>query len=42
MTAKEARKKAAALIADPILLGAALGYHDFRRGLHDVWVRWIV
>lgn len=31
--------KARALIADPIALGAALGYTDFRRGLHDVWIR---
>lgn len=32
-------EKAAALIADPIALGAALGYKDYRRGLHDVWIR---
>ena len=32
-------EKAAALIADPIALGKALGYKDFRRGLHDVWIR---
>ena len=32
-------EKAAALIADPIALGSALGYKDFRRGLHDVWIR---
>ena len=31
--------KARALLADPILLGAALGYKDFRRGLHDEWIR---
>ena len=31
--------KARALIADPIALGAALGYKDFRRGLHDEWIR---
>lgn len=31
--------KARALIADPIALGAALGYTDYRRGLHDVWIR---
>ena len=27
------------MIADPILLGAALGYKDYRPGLHDVWIR---
>lgn len=27
------------LLADPVLLGAALGYKDFRRGLHDVWIQ---
>ena len=32
-------QKAAALIADPIALGVALGYKDFRRGLHDVWIK---
>ena len=32
-------EKARALIADPIALGAALGYKDFRRGLHDEWIR---
>ena len=32
-------EKARALIADPIALGAALGYTDLRRGLHDVWIR---
>ena len=31
--------KARALIADPIVLGAALGYKDYRRGLHDEWIR---
>lgn len=31
--------KARALIADPIALGASLGYTDLRRGLHDVWIR---
>ena len=39
MTAAE---KARALIADPIALGAALGYRDYRRGLHDVWIREIL
>lgn len=34
--------KARALIADPIALGAALGYHDYRRGLHDAWIREII
>ena len=42
MIPKDARSKAAALIADPVRLGAALGYPDLRRGLHDVWIRWIV
>lgn len=42
MTIEEAKRKAAELIADPIRLGAALGYKDFRRGLHDEWLRWIV
>lgn len=32
-------QKAAALIADPIALGAALGYKDYKRGMHDVWIR---
>ena len=31
--------KARALLADPVLLGAALGYKDFRYGLHDEWIR---
>ena len=31
--------KARALLADPILLGAALGYKDFKYGLHDEWIR---
>ena len=35
-------EKARALIADPIALGAALGYKDYRRGLHDVWIREII
>ena len=34
--------KARALIADPIALGAALGYKDYKRGLHDVWIRDII
>lgn len=34
-----AADKARALIADPIALGAALGYKDYKRGLHDVWIR---
>ena len=34
--------KARALIADPILMGNALGYKDFRRGLHDEWIREMV
>lgn len=39
MTAQE---KALALLRDPIMLGRALGYNDFRRGLHDVWIRRMV
>ena len=31
--------KARALLADPVLLGAALGYKDFKYGLHDEWIR---
>ena len=31
--------KARAVLADPILLGAALGYKDFKYGLHDEWIR---
>ena len=36
MTAKE---KARALIADPVLLGWALGYTDLRQEPHGVWLR---
>lgn len=36
MTAKD---KALALLRDPVALGNALGYGDFRKGLHDVWIR---
>lgn len=42
MTIEEAKRKAAELIVDPIRLGAALGYKDFKYGLHDEWLRWIV
>ena len=31
--------QARALLADPVALGKALGYKDFRHGLHDVWIR---
>lgn len=36
MTDKE---KALLLLNDPIALGRVLGYGDFRKGLHDVWIR---
>lgn len=36
MTDKE---KALLLLNDPIALGRVLGYEDFRKGLHDVWIR---
>lgn len=39
MTEKE---KAAAILNDPVCLGRALGYADFRHGLHDEWIRSIV
>lgn len=39
MTAKD---KALALLRDPVALGKALGYKDFRHGLHDVWIRRMV
>lgn len=39
MTAKD---KALALLRDPVALGNALGYKDFRHGLHDVWIRRMV
>ena len=32
------QERARALIADPIKLGDKLGYHNFRRGLHDRWI----
>lgn len=35
-------EKARALIADPVALGAALGYKDYRRGLHDGWIKEII
>lgn len=31
--------KARALIEDPIALGAALGYNNYKRGLHDAWIK---
>ena len=34
--------KARALLADPVALGAALGYKDFKYGLHDVWIRQMI
>lgn len=42
MTEKEARARAAALIADPVELGKRLGYPNLRYGLHDEWVRMMV
>lgn len=39
MTAKD---KALALLRDPVALGKALGYDDFRHGLHDVWIKRMV
>lgn len=33
------KSTALALLNDPVALGHALGYTDFRRGLHDVWIR---
>lgn len=36
------QQQAQALIADPVRLGAALGYDNFRYGLHDRWIRRMV
>ena len=36
------QQRAQALIADPVRLGAALGYDGFRYGLHDRWIRRMV
>lgn len=36
------QQQAQALIADPVRLGAALGYDGFRYGLHDRWIRRMV
>lgn len=36
------QEKAVRLLADPIALGRALGYTDFRYGLHDVWIRQMI
>lgn len=36
------QQRAQALIADPVRLGAALGYDGFRYGLHDRWIRCMV
>jgi hypothetical protein len=36
------QQRAQALIADPVRLGAALGYDSFRPGLHDRWIRRMV
>ena len=36
------QQQAQALIADPVRLGAALGYDNFRHGLHDRWIRRMV
>lgn len=37
-----AQQRAQALIADPVRLGAALGYDGFRPGLHDRWIKRMV
>lgn len=37
-----AQDKALALLRDPVALGKALGYDDFRHGLHDVWIKRMV
>lgn len=36
------QEKAAEILADPLFLGHELGYIDFKRGIHDKWIKKMV